>query len=81
MTNPPDALQQLLTDWLDRHPENDVEVSPYEFWAENAIAPDAPATGDSDGDRLTNLEEFTYGTNPTRRVDCNYTQVAQGAWT
>ncbi len=64
VTNQPSALAALLTDWLARHPEANAKVTPYEFWAETAITPDAPANGDNDLDRLTNLEEFTYGTNP-----------------
>lgn len=59
--NPPSALRRLLQDWSSRHPEAGATVTPYEFWAEFNLSPGAPATGDANGDGMSNMEAYAYG--------------------
>jgi len=65
LANPPEALKTLLEDWKTRHPEANASVSQYQFWAEENLYAGAQATDDFDGDRITNMEEWAYGTDPS----------------
>jgi hypothetical protein len=65
-TNPPEALNTLLTYWKSAHPSAPAQATSYKVWSEVNLQTPSETTMhvDNDGDGMTNLEEFVYGTNP-----------------
>jgi hypothetical protein len=65
-TNSPAALQSLLAHWKSGNPESAGPATPYSVWSELKLghASADTMTADNDGDGLTNLEEFVYGSDP-----------------
>ena len=64
--NPPWALRTLLTAWNANHPEANAKASPLQLWIEEIIGEASTPGGDADADKLSNFEEFVYGTDPNQ---------------
>jgi hypothetical protein len=69
-TNPPEALNTLLSYWKSTNPGTPAQTSSYKVWSEVNLQNPAgnTAQADDDGDTLTNLQEFVYGSNPKSKL-------------
>lgn len=65
-TNAPEALNSLLAYWKTANPGAPAQTTSYKVWSEVKLQDPADTTmhADDDGDGLTNLEEFVYGSDP-----------------
>lgn len=64
-TNAPEAFRKLLAYWKTQNPAAAGSSTSYTVWAETKLQnPAAPVASDDDGDGLTNVEEYVYGTDP-----------------
>lgn len=61
LDNPPLALKRLLVDWQSRHAKDQPKVTPFQLWAEINLGVEESATGDANGDGMSNMEAYAYG--------------------
>ena len=65
--NEPRALFYALRDWKALYPQAASGLGAYGRWAQENLEVEVAPEGDADGDQVSNLAEFVFGTDPNAR--------------